>query len=312
VAIPALAPAYARPAAPPVPVPVGPPTPCPVCRSTTGLNEAACSTCGLVFVSRIPQTLQNLSRYKIVRPLGDGGMSSVYLARVGQTDTLCVIKTLVSVDGNNDDAWRAQAARCLEQEANLLSQIEHPRIARLLDRIATPLEALVLEYIPGPTLADRIAQQRPTQKEAINWAIQTAEVLVELAALPEPLLHLDIKPANLILPPNRPGPVLVDFGGAMTARQLEQSTTTEGLFGTPGYAAPEQYRGLASPQSDVYGLAATLYFALTNDDPADHPLNFPLLPTLPQELADLLRQALAHEPADRPSAAAFVAALRTY
>jgi hypothetical protein len=303
-------PAYARPAAPPLPVPVGPPTPCPVCRSTTGLYEQACSTCGLVFVSRIPQALQSLPSYTILRPLGDGGMSSVYLARVGQTDSLCVIKTLVSVDGPGDAAWRTQAARCLDQEAAMLGQIEHPHIARLLDRIATPLEALVLQYIPGPTLADRIAQQRPQPAEALAWAAQTAEVLAELAALPEPLLHLDIKPANLILPPNRPGPVLVDFGGAMTARQLEQPAHNQGLFGTPGYAAPEQYRGLASPKSDVYGLAATLYFALTNDDPADHPMNFPMLHTLPHEVAELLRNALAYDPLDRPSAEEFANILR--
>lgn len=302
-----LSPRVAAPLAPPMSI--GPLVACPVCREISSLHESACPSCGLVFVSRLPPTLHSLGRYTALRPLSDGGMSSVYLARDSMSGRLCVLKTLVSVDGPSDSAWRAQAARCLDHEATLLSQIEHPRVARLLDRVAAPLECLVLEYIPGPTLADRIATERPQPREAIGWALQTAELICELAELPEPLLHLDIKPANLILPPDRPGPVLVDFGGATTARLLASAGGT-GLYGTPGYAAPEQYRGLASSQSDVYGLATTLYHALSGDDPSDHPMVFPALHSLPPAQASLLSAALAYDPAERPTPLQLYTALR--
>ncbi len=285
---------------------------CPLCHTPTALEEADCSGCGLVFRSRVPEALQSLSRYTALRPLGTGGMSSVYLAHDQAEDQFCVIKTLVSVDAQRDPDWSREAAACLRREADLLGQVEHPRIARLLDRVSVDQgEFLLLEYIAGRTLEQRLTRVGPNgvvipgaalpQKEALAYAASVAATLDYLATLPQPLLHLDIKPANLILPPDQNEPILVDFGGAMLWQQTGATTRLAG-YGTPGYAAPEQYQGQASPQSDVYGLGATLYHLLTDDDPTAHPLDFPALATLPPDIATLLASALAHDPAARPTA----------
>jgi serine/threonine protein kinase len=239
-------------------------------------------------------------------------MSSVYLAHDQAEDQFCVIKTLVSVDAQRDPDWSREAAACLRREADLLGQVEHPRIARLLDRVSVDQgEFLLLEYIAGRTLEQRLTRVGPNGvvipgaalplEEALAYAASVAATLDYLATLPQPLLHLDIKPANLILPPDQNEPILVDFGGAMLWQQTGATTRLAG-YGTPGYAAPEQYQGQASPQSDVYGLGATLYHLLTDDDPTAHPLDFPALATLPPDIATLLASALAHDPAARPTA----------
>ncbi|NIV36748.1 MAG: hypothetical protein GWN58_47125, partial [Anaerolineae bacterium] len=99
--------------------------------------------------------------------------------------------------------------------------------------------------------------------------------------------------------------VLVDFGTAKT-RYLRASGRPDGkkdsLYGTVGYAAPELYRGHSVPRSDVYSLAATVYHLITDDDPRDHPSQYPQLDALPPDLADILRAALAPEIEDRPTA----------
>jgi len=286
---------------------------CPLCHTPTTLEEADCSGCGLVFRSRVPEALQSLARYTALRPLGTGGMSSVYLAHDQTEDQFCVIKTLVSVDAQRDADWSREAAVCLRREAELLGQVEHPRIARLLDRVSTDQgEFLVLEYIAGRTLEQHLTRIGPNSvtipgaalplEEALAYAASVAATLDYLATLPQPLLHLDIKPANLILPPDQNEPILVDFGGAMLWQQTGATTRLAG-YGTPGYAAPEQYQGQASPQSDVYGLGATLYHLLTDDDPTAHPLDFPALAILPPDIATLLASALEHDSAARPTAA---------
>jgi len=114
----------------------------------------------------------------------------------------------------------------------------------------------------------------------------------------------------LILPPGSRVPVLVDFGGAACVQAGAQPTVRLERYGTPGYAAPEQYQGRSSPKSDIYGLAATLYYLLTADDPSAHPLHFPALPTLAPEVATALAPALAADPDARPNAEEFGARLR--
>lgn len=338
-AVPTAGPATAQAAAPvvqagrvaPLPTPqvapapvrdFGPPVLCPLCHTPTAMHDEACTACGLVFRSRIPTALQSLERYHVLRPLGSGGMSSVYLARDRVGGTLCVLKTLLSVDEWTDATWREEAARCLEHEAALLSQLDHPRIARLNDKVSSAQgEFLVLEYIAGLTLEQRLTHAGGdgvlipgaalAPGIALAYAASVAETLTYLAALPHPVMHLDIKPANLIMPPGQAAPVLVDFGGAALVRR-EAATHTKllGSYGTPGYAAPEQYRGRSTLQSDIYGLAATLYHLLTDDDPGAHPLAFPQLAALPADIAAVLRPALADEPDARPRAAQFSAELQ--
>jgi serine/threonine-protein kinase len=297
------------------PAPLDPATAiaCPICEALTAREADGCEACGLVFASRIPASLLAHPGYERLRPLGDGGMSSVYIARSRSTGELCVLKTLATLD-RREPEWRAEAAACLRREAHALAQIAHPGIGRLLGwEPADNGGVLVLEYVAGPTMEQRLTRVSrqgnllagsplPTN-EALTIGARLAETLAILALLPTPLVHCDIKPANVILAPGR-GPVLVDFGGVVTLGEAGANR-----YGTPGYAAPEQYRGHVTARSDVYGLAATLYHALTDDDPTAKPLTFPQLNMLPELVAGLLRTALAEDPASRPTPAAFAAVL---
>jgi serine/threonine protein kinase len=98
---------------------------------------------------------------------------------------------------------------------------------------------------------------------------------------------------------------LVDFGTARAEipRELPMGHSgKESVYGTDGYAPPEQYKGKPGPRSDVFALAATAYHLLTDDDPRDHPFKFPKLKNLPRELGLALERALRLEPEQRSSA----------
>lgn len=102
--------------------------------------------------------------------------------------------------------------------------------------------------------------------------------------------------------------MLVVFGGAIV--RATEATARLDRYGTPGYAAPEQYSDVAMPQSDVYGLAATLYHLLT-DDPGAHPFMFPAMSKLSADLRAALAPALAQDPEARPTATSFLATLNS-
>lgn len=296
---------------------------CPVCSGATTLHDESCAGCGLVFRSRVPATLHLLEGYTVLRPLNTGGMSSVYLAHDQAGDRLCVVKTPATVDHPDPlmIQWHTEATHCLRKEAELLSQIDHPNIVRVLDWISDEYgDFLVLEYIAGLTLEQRLTRPGVNGTvipgaplppgEALAYAASVADILCYLGSLPSPVMHLDIKPANLIRPPDRHEPVLVDFGGAVLWRQQEMLLRLYN-YGTPGYAAPEQYGLQSSPKSDIYGLGATLYHLLTDDDPSTHPLVFPALASLPPDIVQVLQPMLDRDPAQRPDAYQLRARLST-
>lgn len=287
---------------------------CPVCQTAADLADEECPACGLLFASRIPAQLRNLPDYTIVRPLGDGGMSSVYLARTRFGGELVVLKTLAGVEPQ-DSTWRSEATRCLRQEATLLQQLDHPHIARMRSWYSgAQVDVLVLDYVPGATLAQHLTRDdgngtpvpgAPLPRlQALQHGITVATILDHLAHLPQPVIHHDIKPANLIVHAHTGRLMLVDFGSAVLPNNGNHTVRLDS-YGTPGYAAPEQYQGASSPASDVYALAATLYHLLTDDDPTTHPLQFPQMHTLPSRFASTLTAALDNDPARRPSARRF-------
>ncbi len=114
--------------------------------------------------------------------------------------------------------------------------------------------------------------------------------MADLATRRPPVVHRDVKPANIILRGNQAQAILVDFGVAKPKMGRGPDTAA---WGTLGYAAPEQAAGHAEPRSDVYGLAATVYHLLTRDDPGDHPFQFPQLGKLSAQPREILHRALA-------------------
>jgi len=149
----------------------------------------------------------------------------------------------------------------------------------------------------------------------VHYAVEICAVLEYLAGRQPPVVHNDIKPANIIVDQNSGQAVLVDFGTART-RYLrpggKPDPDHDSVYGTVGYAAPELYRGESEPRSDVYSLAATTYHLLTDDDPRDHPNQYPQLDAMPPTLAGALRAALAEDVRQRPSAAEFRQRLEAY
>jgi len=140
--------------------------------------------------------------------------------------------------------------------------------------------------------------------DVLRWGVALCRTLEYLASKTPPVVHQDIKPANLILNQHSGELFLVDFGAARARLHVAAGSRTQTMvFGTPGYAAPEQYQGQSDTRSDVYALAATLYHLVTDDDPSTHPFEFPRLAYLGY-LGPILRTALNPDRAQRPTALA--------
>jgi hypothetical protein len=209
-------------------------------------------------------------RYRIERQLGRGGFATTWLAHDLETGRDVAAKVL---DIKALDHWKS--VELFEREARVLERLDHPRIPRYLDFVA-PAESgpdaarmvLVQELAAGEPLSDRLAAGwRPTEPEVLAIARQVLDILTWLQAQSPPVVHRDIKPANLVM--DSEGVVrLVDFG-AVRDTVASQSRFGSTIVGSFGYMAPEQFQGDARPESDLYGLGATLVTLLTGKEPAD-------------------------------------------
>jgi serine/threonine protein kinase len=135
------------------------------------------------------------------------------------------------------------------------------------------------------------------EQDALRYAAEVLDILDYLGQQKPPIVHRDIKPANIIIGIKDQRAHLVDFGiaRAYTPSQARRKQTT--ALGTPGYAPPEQYQGNAEPRSDLYALAATLYYLLTDRDPTEYPpFQFPpartVNPLLSADIEAVLTRAL--------------------
>jgi tRNA A-37 threonylcarbamoyl transferase component Bud32 len=255
-------------------------------------------------------------------------MGAVWLvANTKAFDRLAVLKEVVEYYDPGDAGERKKALERFEAEARTLGDLKHPGIPDLYAYFSEGgHNYLVMEYIEGPDLrkgltredgdTGRLIPGGPLPADAVlRYTIQVAEILEYLATRQPPVVHNDIKPGNIIIDDHSHRAVLVDFGTAKT-RYLKAVGRPEAarasIYGTVGYAAPELFHGHSESRSDVYSLAATAYHLLTDDDPRDHPMQYPQLDTLTPALADLLRQALAEDLVSRPSAAEFRQQLEGY
>ncbi len=304
---------------------------CPVCGHQNRPNARFCTFCGAMLTAAAddetlrPGQMMDGGTYRIIRPLGKGGMGAVYLAANTKAfDRLCVVKQVIEYYNPLNPAERTKALQRFEAEARTLASLKHPGIPDIYAYFSeNGRNYLVMEYIEGPNLAEgltheqdgKVVQGHPLPlADALHYAIQICEVLDYLEHHRPPVVHNDIKPANIILDQHSGRAVLVDFGTAKT-KYAGQPAGRPGrrqssVYGTVGYAAPELYEGRAEPRSDVYALAATLYHLLTDDDPRKHPFDFPRLADLPSPLRDVLRSALDVDVQKRPSAAEFGKQLR--
>ena len=206
---------------------------------------------------------QTLGHYRILEKIGAGGMGEVYRARDERLGRDVAIK-LLPPDLVSDESVRKR----LRKEAQALSKLNHPNI-EILFELGSKDEAefLVVEYIPGVTLSDRLAQGPLPERETARLGVQLANGLA--AAHSQGVVHCDLKPGNLRITPDGRLKIL-DFGIAKSLRVTRESSkydvTTEsatgdqGVAGTLPYMAPEQLRSEpADARSDLYSAGAVLY-----------------------------------------------------
>lgn len=253
--------------------------------------------------------LPTFGRFHPVGELGSGAMGTVYRARDESLGRDVAIKTLYAI--RHDTTLRERFLR----EARAVSVLSHPNIVSIYDIGAHDEEPyLVMELAVGGSLKSHISSRPLPVEQARQLGIQIAHALA--AAHAREILHRDVKPAN-ILATGTGMWKLADFG---IARLPGSRLTITGQFiGSPAYAAPESLtQGKFSPASDVYGLAATLYEAVTGQTPHGvHDLGSLIqyvdrdpIPAgqrvpLPASVDAAITRALARDPARRPSAEQF-------
>ncbi len=246
----------------------------------------------------------------IERELGRGAVGVVYLAHDTKLDRSVAIKSLPPEVLANPKA-RSRFSR----EARLLASLNHPNIATIYDEFEE-IEGvcyLVLEYVPGQTLAERIARSRLKLEESLSIALQMAEAVA--AAHDRDVIHRDLKPGNIKITPEGKVKVL-DFGLAKAVGGKavdQQSTVTEPgrVIGTPAYMSPEQARGQTTDKrGDIWSFGCILFEMLTSRIPfrgetiSDTLANilqtepdWQALPeSTPANIRSLLRHCLAKEP----------------
>ncbi|HEY9638449.1 MAG TPA: serine/threonine-protein kinase [Coleofasciculaceae cyanobacterium] len=219
---------------------------------------------------QLEQVLHN--RYQLKQKLGDNPMHQTWLAKdlqASDAKNCCVVVKLLVVSG--DVQW--DDLKLFEREAQVLRQLNHPRIPKYRDYFCIDDQllwfGLVEEFIPGTSLKEILALGKKfTQREARQIAADILKILIYLHGLNPPVLHRDIKPSNLILGKDK-RVYLVDFGSVQDRAAAEGATFT--VVGTYGYIPLEQFGGRATPASDLYALGATLIHLLTGIAPADLP-----------------------------------------
>jgi len=255
---------------------------------------------------------QTLGKYRILEPLGRGGMAQVYRAYHPQLDRYVAVKVLRS-----DLVEEAEFLARFRREAQSVANLRHPNIVQVYDfDMAFNYYYMVMELLEGDTLKVRLNEYRARGQhiplgEMLRVIIDILEGLAY--AHSEGIVHRDIKPANILLT-KRGQAVITDFGIAQIVGGT-QYTVSGALMGTLAYMAPEQgLQGITSVQSDIYSLGIVLYEMLTGQPPfdADTPLailmkhvNDPLpLPrsldaAVPEEIERIVLKALAKDPSGR-------------
>ena len=244
-------------------------------------------------------------KYEILKKDGQGGMSVVYLAMDNRLNKQWAVKEIKN-DGSKS---RATLLKGLEREANILKDVDHPVLPRIVDIInENDTIYVVMDFVEGKPLSDLLKTEgAQDQEKVIEWGRSLASALDYLHSMNPPIIYRDMKPSNVMLKPD--GSVkLIDFG---TAKEyiVENNADTTAL-GTRGYAAPEQFgdaqgRGIynTDARTDIFNLGATLYHLVTGKNPCEPPYEIKPIrqwnPTLSSGFEQIIVKCCQPNPEDR-------------
>jgi eukaryotic-like serine/threonine-protein kinase len=255
---------------------------------------------------------EQLGKYPLVRQIGSGATSSVYLARDPLTEREVAIKVFL-FERDADPQIERMKHKAFVAEASLAGKLNHPHIVEIYDAVVEPDHSyLVMEYVAGTTLEAHasVSNLLPLHKvvEIIFKCIRALEY-----AFQHGIIHRDIKPGNILLSA-RGETKVSDFGASFQQRHGHTTTQIAGV-GSPAYMSPEQIRmEPLTQQTDIYSLGVTMYrlltgrlpyeattqaalaYAIMNSQPAAPTT---LRPDLPPLLDRIVRSAIAKEPAER-------------
>lgn len=239
-------------------------------------------------------------KYKIIKKVGQGGMSVVYLAMDIHLNKLWAVKVVRKEGVKNFEVIR----QSLLAEIEMLKNFDHPNLPRIIDVIdAKESFVIIMDFIEGSPLNAILEEQGAQPEElVVDWAKQLCDVLGYLHSHNPPIIYRDLKPSNIMLKPN--GQLaLIDFG---TARQYKENNVTDTTcLGTLGYAAPEQFGGMGQTdqRTDIYTLGVTLYHLVTGQNPAQSPYEiYPIRqinPQLSYGLEAIIDKCTRRNPEDR-------------
>lgn len=271
-------------------------------------NNLFCIHCGqpLVTIQR------SIRQYQVLRTLGQGGMGTTYLAWDKEGSRQGQPKLLVLKEMNADMAQVSKAQELFEREARTLKTLTHSGIPQYYDFfVEGGKKYLAMELIHGQDLEQRVLRFGPaTPRQAIEWMIQTCDVLGYIHSCDPPLIHRDIKPANLMVRHRDNRIVVLDFGAVK-----EIGTVPGTRIGAEGYSAPEQDRGTPVTQSDLYAIGPTLIFLLTGETPlkyyrrrgSGYGFEVSNIPTITPQLREVIERVCEPKVRDRYQTAAELA-----
>jgi serine/threonine protein kinase len=254
---------------------------------------------------------QNLGRYHVIEPLGQGGMASVYKAFDTSLERNVAIK-IIRTD-KKEGTEQNEFLKRFQREARALAQLDHPYILKVLDYGEQEgMPYLVMPFVQGGTLKEKMGRPMP-YREAAALLAPIAQALDY--AHQRKIIHRDVKPANILISESKT-PLLSDFGIAkiLESGESTQLTATGVGIGTPDYMAPEQWMGKVDARTDIYSLGVVFFQMLTGrlpfiaetpaavlikhmQDPLPRAKSF--VPDLPEAVEGVLYKALAKEPESR-------------
>lgn len=292
---------------------------CQICGAVNQAGEVRCFACGRSFKATRPLPALDsddeqpeallLGRYRVQEQIGAGGFSAVYKALDTQGERVVAIKA-VSLQGLRTRE-KIDATDAFNREVQFLSQLEHRSLPRVYEHFSSAdCWYIVMDFIEGISLENYLedAARRLTLDEVVELGLALCDVLEYLHTRSPTIIFRDLKPSNIMLTPG--GRLyLIDFG---IARHFVPGRKKDTIpFGSPGYAAPEQYgKAQTTPRSDIYSLGAVLHQLLTTTHPAQTPFQFAPIrqsnSAAPEKLEELIESMVDLYAEQRPESIAHV------